>query len=85
MAELETAAQAEVAEVARELTALRYRLLGVVASLGPKQEGAAETDDDPDVATEVRSVVECVLQDSIRPAITDLLAASQYSPEGERR
>ena len=31
-----------------------------------------------DVATEVRSVIECVLNDSIEPAIRDLAAAASY-------
>jgi hypothetical protein len=37
-----------------------------------------------DVSTEVRSVIECVLNDSLHPAIRDLAAAASYRPEKKR-
>jgi hypothetical protein len=76
-----TAAQKQLRAIARDLGDIRYRLLGVVASLSERRgEGPAEGDDDKraDRVTEVRSVAECVLADRIRPAIDDLLAAARY-------
>jgi hypothetical protein len=35
-------------------------------------------EEDPDVATEVRSIIECVLADQIGPAVRDLGAAVEY-------
>ena len=35
-----------------------------------------------DFATEVRSVIECVLTDSLGPAIRDLAAAASCQPKG---
>jgi hypothetical protein len=76
------AAQKQLRAIARDLIAIRYRLLGVVASLSdrPAEEPAEGDDDDKraDRVTEVRSVAECVLADNIRPAIDDLLAAARY-------
>ncbi len=76
------AAQKQLRAITRDLSAIRYRLLGVIASLsdGPTEE-PAEGDDGAkrvDRVTEVRSVAECVLADRIRPAIDDLLAAARY-------
>ena len=34
-----------------------------------------------DFATEVRSVIECILNDWLRPAIRDLAAAASYQPK----
>ncbi|HXO19103.1 MAG TPA: hypothetical protein VOA87_04165 [Thermoanaerobaculia bacterium] len=79
------AAQAKVGEVAAELQALRDRLSAVAASLGPERETASDADEEPDVATELRSVIQCVLKDDILPAINDLLDASRYPAEGERK
>lgn len=38
---------------------------------------------EPDVATEVRSVIECVLADRIEPAIQALAGAAAYKPRGK--
>ena len=77
-----TAAQMQLRAIARDLSAIRYRLLGVIASLSdrPADEPDEGDDDDKraDRVTEVRSVAECVLSDNIRPAIDDLLAAANY-------
>ncbi len=35
-----------------------------------------------DVKTEVRSIIECVLNDSIQPAIRDLRVAAAYRVKG---
>ncbi len=68
------AARAEIGEIVRELKASKLRLSKVVASLPPSD---AETSPLPDMEladprTEIRSVAECVLRDSLDPAIRDL-------------
>lgn len=57
----------EIRDVARDLEALRFRLLGVRASL-PAPRAAREED----AVADVRSILECVLEDSLRPALRDL-------------
>ena len=68
------AAQAEIREILRELKPLKFRLLGVVASLPPSPaEASPLLDVEPeDLRTELRSVVECVVTDSFDPMIRDL-------------
>jgi hypothetical protein len=82
MTKAEAAAQTQLRAVARELSGIRYRLLGVVASLSgdlPAAVTGGEQDEQAsDRVAEVRSVVECVLADDIRPAIDDLLGAARY-------
>jgi hypothetical protein len=81
--EEEVTAQGEVAEVARQLSGLRYWLKKVVATLPPPRaaaHSAADLDGEPDVATELRSTIECVMTDCLTPAITNLEAASVYRP-----
>jgi hypothetical protein len=73
-------AREELGRIAGELIAIRYRLLGVQASIPPSPyerspedlgEGAA------DVATELRSVIGIGIHDSLEPLIQDLLAAAE--------
>ncbi|HEY2292498.1 MAG TPA: hypothetical protein VGM86_17505 [Thermoanaerobaculia bacterium] len=68
------AAKAEIREILRELKPLKFRLLGVAASLPPAPaEISLLPDVEPaDLRTEIRSVVECVVNDSFSPAIRDL-------------
>ncbi|MEA2604752.1 MAG: hypothetical protein QOF89_5744 [Acidobacteriota bacterium] len=80
MTEAEKEAQEMVRDVARELAKLRDRLEEIARGL-PQAQGELDLSDlvdDPDVAAEVRRVVECVVADSLRPAIDDLLAAASY-------
>jgi hypothetical protein len=85
MAKYEGEAQEQLRQIARELRSVHYRLLGIVATLpAPADEEPAPVEDedaDADVATEIRSAVECVLADRIRPAIQGLLAAAEYGSE----
>jgi hypothetical protein len=79
----QSAAQKEVAEAAKELSALRYRLKKVLADLPPPPGANSPTTDldgEPDVATELRSTLDCVIADCLNPAIADLEAASLYRP-----
>lgn len=82
--ELEAAAQAELEGILKELDAIRTRLEALHARLPvPPQETAMLLgEEEMDVSTEVRSVIECVLNDSLRPAIRDLAAAASYRPKG---
>lgn len=74
----EAAAQAELREVVKELKAIRLRLESVRASLPvPAHESLRLLDEEEmDLSTEIRSVVECVLNDSLQPAIRDLEAVA---------
>lgn len=70
----------ELRSMARELTALRYRLLGFLASIPPRDDemtGEGSMDSDYDAKTEMRLAVQCVLQDNLEPAIASLRAASR--------
>jgi hypothetical protein len=80
MTEAEKEAQEMVRDVAKELAKLRDRLEEIARGLPQSQSELDLGDlvDDPDVAAEVRRVVECVVADSLRPAIDDLLAAASY-------
>jgi hypothetical protein len=65
----EKAAQEEIRDVVRDLEALRFRLVGVRASL-PAPE--SEEEGEGDAAVDLRAVLDCVLADSIGPALQDL-------------
>lgn len=76
MTEPVTAARTQLREIAADLEALRFRLLGVHASLPP--------DEEPSFSTGVRAALECILADSLEPAIRDLQAAAHLKvAEGE--
>jgi len=84
MAEI-AAAQAQLREIVRDLEAAKLRLVSVKESLpepdaGP--EDAAADLETLDVRTEIRSVIECVLNDWMAPTIADLreMAALPASP-----
>jgi hypothetical protein len=78
MTEAEAAAQAELQRIVEELDAIRFRLQDMHAKLPVSAEETAMLlgEKEMDVATEVRSIIECVLNDSIQPAIRDLAAAA---------
>jgi hypothetical protein len=65
-------------EIERGLIALRDRL-PVPSPENPEDESEERSD----LATELRSVIDCVLADSIRPAGRDLRAASLYRGQRE--
>jgi hypothetical protein len=79
----EAAAQAELRTLVEELDAIRSRLVAIHARLPVPLEETAMLlgEEEMDVATEVRSVIECVLNDSLEPAIRDLAAAASYRPK----
>lgn len=77
MNKIETA-QEQLREIVRELGALKLRLLEVKAGLlsSPTGSGELQEEEPPDLETEIRTVIECVLQDSLEPAIGDLRDAA---------
>ena len=85
----DTTTRTELHSLVRELEAFQGRLLALRQRLLLSPEAPPEKDltSDPDVPTEIARVVDCVLLDSIGPAIRDLSAAAQYEPgvkpEGE--
>jgi len=84
MSEAEAAAQAELPHIVDRLTAIRSQLRQIVESLAvdPQAEASSFDEDEMDVTTEVRSIIECVLNDSIQPAIRDLRVAAAYRVKG---
>lgn len=60
----ESAAREQISEITAELEAIRFRMLGVHATLPPEGH-----------ALEIRTVIECVLADAFEPALRDLRAA----------
>ncbi len=80
MADIE-AAQQQLREVAGELEAVKFRLLGVLASLPESAaestaRGLLEDVETMDVRTEIRAVIGCVLNDFVALAIEDLREAA---------
>ena len=85
MTEAEAAAQAELGQIVVELDAIRARLQEIHDRLPvpPEETAMLVGEQEMDVATEVRSVIECVLNDSLGPSIRDLAAAASYRPKGK--
>jgi hypothetical protein len=87
MIKAEDAAQAALLLIVEELKSIRFRLQEIVESLQPPPKGAGaavgeeDLDEDLDTATEVRSTIECVLNDDVQPAIRDLRTAAVYRPK----
>jgi hypothetical protein len=79
-----TAARAQLLEIERELEAIRFRLLGVQATLPPAPMELVPLleEETMDASAQIRAVIRCVLQDSIEPAMRDLrgLAALPEEP-----
>jgi len=86
MTETEAAAQAALQQIVQELDAIRGRLIEIHERLPVSLEETAMLlgEEEMDIATEIRSVIECVLNDSLRPAIRDLAAAASYRPKGKK-
>jgi len=87
MTDDEAAAQEELLEAAADLEAVEARLNAIHARLpvSPREDVMLLGEEDMDVSTEIRSVIECVKNDSIQPAIRDLKAAAAYRPSSRKR
>jgi len=85
--ETEAMAQLELSQIVEELDTIRARLEALHEKLPvpPDETAMLMGEQEMDVSTEVRSVIECVLSDSLRPAIRDLAAAASYRPKGKAR
>jgi hypothetical protein len=72
----EKVAKGQLREIVRDLEAIKFRLVGVWESLPPSSAEAVRLlDVEPegaDLATEIRTVIQCVLNDSLEPLIGDL-------------
>lgn len=70
--------------VLEQMEALWWQLIGIKLSLEPPAERALEdVSDEWDAVTELRTVIECVLDDDLRPAFEDLRNALRRTGEGE--
>jgi hypothetical protein len=78
--DLEAAAREELQQIVEELKRAQERLKAIHQRLpAPTDvETVQAADDEDDASTEIRSVIECVLVDSLGPAIRDLEAAPRY-------
>jgi hypothetical protein len=85
--EIEAAAQADLRGIVEELDGIHSRLESLHARLPvpPEETAMLMGEQEMDVSTEIRSVIECVLTDSLRPAIRDLAAAASYRPREKGR
>ncbi|HEV7508746.1 MAG TPA: hypothetical protein VGS07_27955 [Thermoanaerobaculia bacterium] len=79
----ETVVQAQLRILVAILEMVRNVLPRMLAALPPsalEREPQADLDAEPDVTSELRRVIECVLADCLEPAIRDLRAAAEYRP-----
>ena len=74
----EAAAQQEMQTIAEDLMEIEGRLRAVHQSLEPpaEVEEAQDLDDEMDLATQLRTAIDCLLTDNLEPAIRDLQAAA---------
>ncbi len=76
-------AREELRAAARDLKSIRYRMLGVHASITPSPQETSRGDlaGEMDVETEIRNVIACGIQDGLNPLIDDWLNAANYQPK----
>lgn len=77
MTRIETA-KAQMRESARDLKAIKFRLLGVRASLlsSSGEAGGPQEDEPPSPEAELCTAIECALHDALEPAIGSLEEAA---------
>jgi hypothetical protein len=75
-------ARQEFRAAAGDLKSIRYRMLGVHASIPPSSQETSKGDleGEMDVETEFRNVIACGIQDGLDPLIDDWLNAASYQP-----
>lgn len=83
--DLEAVIRKELEKIAADMKSLRFRLQGVHATLpvSPREEVMLLGEEDPDFATEARSIIECVIHDALDSAIEDLINAARYGLDEE--
>lgn len=81
----EDKAQTKLRGIVAKMEKIRDLLRRIHADVpvSPREEVMLLGEAEPDVATEVRSVIECVLADRVEPAIEALAGAAAYRPKGE--
>jgi hypothetical protein len=79
----EAALRAALRGIVEDLDRARAQLVDLHSTLPvPPEEAAIPADEEePGLATDVRSVIECVLNDRILPAIRDLAVAANDPPK----
>lgn len=82
MASRVAAAQERIQSIANTINTARVELLQVKKSLPAlrREISVEDLDDDPSASTEMRTVIDCVICDSLDPAIRDLLDVAAYRP-----
>jgi signal transduction histidine kinase len=66
----------QILDIARRMRAAQYELRGLADSL-PTASGEADLEEIEDEAAQLRSVIECIIADSLGPAIEGLEKAAQ--------
>ncbi|MFY9820180.1 MAG: hypothetical protein WAM82_02290 [Thermoanaerobaculia bacterium] len=76
-------ARKEVRAVIEDLKAIRYRLWGVYGSIPPtaQETSRGDLEGDPDVETELRTVIANGVRNGLDPLIDDLETAVEYQPD----
>ncbi len=74
----EARAQEELQAITEELKGIEERLRSVHQSLAPpsEPEAAQDVEDEMDLASQLRTVIECVLTDDLEPATRELQEAA---------
>jgi hypothetical protein len=85
MTDAEAAGQKLVWEIADQFENLNNLLRAVHDSFpaSPLEAVILAGEADPDVATALRSTIECVLADQLEPALRELRTWAAYKPPGE--
>ena len=83
MHEMIEGARLEMRSAGRDLLSIRYRLLGVRASILPTSQEILKGDltGDMDVETKLRIVIDCNLQDHLDPLIEGIFNGASDQPE----
>jgi hypothetical protein len=86
MTERETKEQEELWEIVKGLRIFCLALEGLHQKIpiSPEEDAMLLHEKEADISTEMRRVIECGLQDSLRPLIRDLEAVASYRPKGEQ-
>jgi hypothetical protein len=79
MTEAHADAREQLRDIAAELESIRLRLLGI--HKGGVPAPAREAGEEEDAVVTLRSVIECVVRDSLEPAIRDLRREATSSPD----
>lgn len=87
MTTAEAVAQEQLRAVVEELGSIRLVLKGIRSSLPEpaREEHLEDEERPPSLAAELRAVIDCVLTDSLEPAIRDLQAAAAVRDRGRER